>query len=92
MLTIPSLGKGMKQKVLSFFRKTFRNNYQNLKCIHYFGRSTTYNLSFIYLFIKDIMYLLDRERAQVEGAGEGEAGSLLSRKPCAGLDPRTLVS
>jgi len=36
--------------------------------------------------------LRERERAQAGrvAEGEGEAGSLLSRKPDAGLDPRTL--
>ena len=55
--------------------------------------------SVIYLFIyflKDFIYLFDRERSQVDGeAGrerEREAGSLLSREPDAGLDPRTLRS
>ncbi|XP_077926463.1 TSC22 domain family protein 1 isoform X2 [Halichoerus grypus] len=33
-----------------------------------------------------------RERAQAVGATEGEAGSLLSKEPDAGLDPRTLGS
>ena len=35
-----------------------------------------------------------RERAQAGGAaeGEGEAGSLLSREPDVGLNPRTLGS
>lgn len=49
-------------------------------------------------FLKDLLYLFDRERehAQVRGAaegeGEGEAGSPLSREPNVGLDPRTLGS
>ena len=44
-------------------------------------------------FFKDFIYLFDRQRSQVgreEGRErEGEAGSLLSRKPDAGLNPRT---
>ena len=52
----------------------------------------------ILLFFKDFIYLFDRERSQVDGeAGrererEREAGSLLSREPDVGLDPRTLRS
>ena len=48
----------------------------------------------MYLFIRDFIYLFDRERLQVgREAGrekEGGAGSPLSREPHAGLDPRTL--
>ena len=47
----------------------------------------------------DFIYLFDRESSQVgreAGAGGGgvggEAGSLLSREPDAGFDPRTLGS
>jgi len=36
--------------------------------------------------------LAERERAQAEETGEGEAVSPLSREPDAGLDPRTLGS
>ena len=41
------------------------------------------------------IYLTERERSQVgreAGRERGEAGSLLSREPDAGLDPRTLGS
>ena len=45
---------------------------------------------------KDFIYLFDRDRvrkrAQAGGAGEGEAGFLLSREPDVGLDLRTLGS
>ena len=51
---------------------------------------------FFAIFFKDLIYLFDRERSQVgREAGrerEEEAGSLLSREPDAGLDPRTLRS
>ena len=47
-------------------------------------------------FFKHFVYLFDREKSQVDGeAGrerEREAGSVLSREPDAGLDPRTLRS
>ena len=49
-----------------------------------------------FFFKKDFVYLFDRQRSQVgREAGrerEGEAGSLLSREPHAGLDHRTLGS
>ena len=42
-------------------------------------------------FFKDLfIYLTERERSQV--GREAEAGSLLSREPDVGLDPRTLGS
>ena len=45
-----------------------------------------------YDFLKDSIYLFDRERVHKQGEqqaeGEGEAGSLPSRKSDAGLDPR----
>ena len=47
------------------------------------------------LFLKILfIYLTEYKRAQAGGAaeGEGEAGSLLSREPDAGLHPRTLGS
>lgn len=47
------------------------------------------------IFFKDFIYLLDRERSQAGrevGRERGEAGSPLSRKTEAGLDPRTLRS
>jgi len=52
------------------------------------------------IIFKDFIYLREREnetdteRTQTGGAaeGEGEAGSLLSREPDTGLDPRTLGS
>ena len=43
---------------------------------------------FIYLTDRDTV----REGAQAGGVGEGEAGTLWSRKPDAGLHPRTLGS
>ena len=51
-----------------------------------------------FIFLKDFIYLFDRQRSQVgreagrEREREREAGSLLSREPDAGLDPRTLGS
>ena len=46
--------------------------------------------SFLFCFFKDFMYLFESEREKELGAeGEGEAGSLLSKEPSAGLDPRT---
>ena len=49
-----------------------------------------------FFFFKDFIYLFDRQRSQVgREAGrerEEEAGSLLSREPDAGLDPKTLGS
>ena len=48
---------------------------------------------FFYLFIfKGFIYLFDRERDHKQAEREEEAGSLLSREPDAGLDPRTLGS
>ena len=46
-------------------------------------------------FKKDFIYLFDRQKLQVgrvQAEREEEAGSLLSREPDAGLDPRTLGS
>ena len=47
-----------------------------------------------YLFLR--LYLFDREKENKQGEqpseGEGEVGSLQSREPDAGLDPRTLES
>lgn len=45
-------------------------------------------------FFKDFIYLFDRERegGRVQAGGERETGSLLSKKPIEGLDPRTLRS
>ena len=57
-----------------------------------------YTFCHCFNFLKDFIYLFDRERererAQAGGAAEteGEAGSLLSREPDAGLDSRTLRS
>jgi len=51
-----------------------------------------FSLSF---FLSDFIYLTqrgERERAQAGGEAEGEAGSLLSKEPDVGLDPRTLGS
>ena len=52
--------------------------------------------SFIHLFIFKILfiYLTERDHKQAERQAEREeeAGSLLSREPDAGLDPRTLGS
>ena len=45
---------------------------------------------FIFLFFfKDFIYLFDRQRSQVGREAGKEAGSLLSREPDVGLDPRT---
>ena len=48
------------------------------------------------IFLKDFIYLFDRQRSQVgREAGrerEGEADSLLTREPDVGLDPSTLGS
>ena len=44
-------------------------------------------LLYIYIFFKDCIYL--REGEGTEGDGEGEADSLLSREPDAGLNPGT---
>jgi len=52
---------------------------------------------FIY-FLKRFIYLFGTEReiehkqGEQQAEGEGEAGSLLSREPYVGLDPRTLGS
>ena len=57
-------------------------------------RSNTYIEQTRLFFFLRFIYLKERERVQA-GAGakeEGEAGSLLSRKPDSGLDPRTLGS
>ena len=60
-----------------------------------FGKKPPHSsLLFIY-FLKDFIYLFDRERdtaregTQAGQVGEGEAGSPLSREPDAGLDPKT---
>ena len=52
------------------------------------------SLTLVTLFLKDFIYLFDRQRSQVgrEAEREEEAGSPLSREPNAGLDPRTLGS
>ena len=71
------------------------NPYQN--AINIFHRAGTNNLN-ICFFNEDFIYLLigqrERERAhkQGEGQAEGEADSLLSKEPDAGLDPSTLGS
>ena len=55
-------------------------------------------LNFIFLFFLKILFMYlrerERERAQAggEAEGEGEAGSLLSREPDVGFNPRTLGS
>ena len=46
--------------------------------------------SFLLLFGNLFIYLFDRNKAQTGVVGEGEASTLLSREPDAGLDPRTL--
>ena len=55
-----------------------------------------YVIGILHFFLKDFIYLFDREKSQVDGeAGrerERETGSLLSREPDVGLDPRTLRS
>ena len=49
-----------------------------------------------FIFLKDFIYLFDRQRSQVDRdtsrEREGEAGFPLSREPDVGLDPRTLRS
>ena len=50
---------------------------------------------FLLFIFKDITYASERERMSGMGRGRGrqrKAGSLLSRKPDVGLDPRTLRS
>ena len=44
------------------------------------------------LILEDFISPFDRVKAQVERASEGEGGSLPSREPDAGLDPRILRS
>ena len=46
----------------------------------------------MYLFDKERERETAREGIQARGVGEGEAGSLRSKEPDAGLDPRTLGS
>ena len=52
---------------------------------------------FVLSFIKDFIYLTEREhesehkQGDWEAEGEGGAGSSLSREPDAGLDPRTEI-
>ena len=51
---------------------------------------------FFFYFFKDFIYLSERERererAQADRVAEREAGSLWSKEPDVGLDPRTLGS
>ena len=58
--------------------------------------SSKHEILAIGIFLKDFIYLFDREKSQVDGeAGrerEREVGSLLSREPHVGLDPSTLRS
>ena len=43
----------------------------------------------LFYFLKDFLYLRERAGKGRGVEGEGEADSLLSREPDAGLDPRT---
>ena len=43
-------------------------------------------------FLKDFIYLFERERESKQKAGRGEAVFPLIREPGAGPDPRTLAS
>ncbi len=56
----------------------------------------TYMHTSISIFKKDFIDSFDgetvREGTQAGGVGEGEAGSLSSREPDVGLNPRTLES
>ena len=45
-----------------------------------------------FILFEDLVYLLDTEHKQREWEKEGEAETLLSREPNAGLDPRSLGS
>jgi len=49
-------------------------------------------LTFSLDFLKDFIYLSEREHKQGEWQAEREAGSLLSREPNVGLHLRTLGS
>ena len=68
-------------------------------CQLYLNKAGGDSIAGFYLFFKRFylfIYMTERERAHTqagrEANGQGEAGSLLSREPDAGLDPRTLGS
>ena len=63
--------------------------YTQTCCLKY-DFTSLYLLTELIFVFKDFIYLFDR--AQAGEVGEGETGSLLSREPGAGLDPRTLGS
>ena len=61
----------------------------------YFTNSQCSKRKLVLPLFKDFIYLFDRQRSQVgkeAGRERGEAGSLLSREPDVGLNPRTLGS
>ena len=90
-ITLPVSGRTMSRILVS--PRVLRHDAKNTL----YKREKTVKLDFIeienFCILKDIIflrfYLFLRGRAQAGGGAEGEAGSLLSREPDMGLDPRT---
>ena len=61
--------------------------------LYYNKKNTLYYIRiFFFVCFKKGIYLSERVQKQGERQGEGEAGSLLSKEPDVGLNPKTLAS